>query len=368
MSSCQLLYSGLSIVDYDKVRSELEHLISLCGAEAIFVLVDEWSSVSMSIQPLLAEMIRKTLTLSNMIFIKLASLQFFTRTSVASENMQRIGLQSGIDISPLEDLDSLLTFDVDSQSVKDFLTTLLYKHMSSHSDAIQKLTVKELEDMLYTEIFDGQKVYEEVVRASEGNPRDFLSIMTQCCAATRAENGRRISQENVVKVALHHFERAKTYELRNSSDALKLFSGIFASVTETRQKLFLVSIDKAMSDRRIQELWHYRFIHMVNQSYSYLDKNMKAREYTVFSMDYGKLLSLKANERGEKFVNTMVNAAGVAAGSMAGFGARLLAESFVGEKLRKIAGKALVSSGDIETADLSNIDYLVENCVIDKLL
>ena len=107
---------------------------------------------------------------------------------------------------------------------------------------------------------------------------------------------------------------------------------------------------------------------MVNQSYSYLDKNMKAREYTVFSMDYGKLLSLKANERGEKFVNTMVNAAGVAAGSMAGFGARLLAESFVGEKLRKIAGKALVSSGDIETADLSNIDYLVENCVIDKLL
>ncbi len=63
----------------------------------------------------------------------------------------------------------------------------------------------------------------------------------------------------------------------------------------TKQKLFLISSRLALQDRRIRELWNYRFIHLVEPNYDHIAAGELLRTYSVYSMDYGRLVSLRLN-------------------------------------------------------------------------
>jgi hypothetical protein len=70
--------------------------------------------------------------------------------------------------------------DFDPQGVKDFLTLLLFRHVSVEIPVLLEYRAADFEQYLISEIFGGLDAYVELVRASEGNPRDFLSLLDQC--------------------------------------------------------------------------------------------------------------------------------------------------------------------------------------------
>ena len=100
-----LVFKGLEVIDHAAIRRALESVIENCGAQGIVVLMDEWSSIDLTIQPVLAEMLRRTLTISSKISVKVVGLKYWTQTSATISPPQRIGLQVGSDISILADVD-----------------------------------------------------------------------------------------------------------------------------------------------------------------------------------------------------------------------------------------------------------------------
>lgn len=376
----ELVYRGLAVINYESIRNGLEDIIELCGAKGIVILVDEWSSISLSIQPLLAEMIRKTLSMSEKIILKIAGLKFFTQTSSVIDPPERIGFQSGIDIFVLADLDELLNFDLNNDAVKDFLTLVAYKHIGQDLPAIEKTSLNDFEDYICNELFENEFAYYEVVRSSEGNPRDFLTILSTCAAVAKNDIESKITINQAINTASRHFTQNKAPEILANPNANHLYQNIYKNVVKNRQKLFLISKDKAERDKRLQELWHYRFIHLVSTNYQLVDEEGIPNEYFVYSIDYGKLLALRVHSRGEKIlddidfltgqimeIKNVFRPSGIEDHFVKGIRTAIKHESLRGP-LRKITGSKFVKDLGADVADLADFEYLEENCIYDNLL
>lgn len=380
----ELIYRGLAIIKYEAIREELENLIQACGANAIIILVDEWNSIDLSVQPVLAEMIRKTIGRSNKIFLKIATLRYYTRTSMplSEEARQRIGWQPGIDITQLVDLDHLLGYDAYKQGVKDFLTFVAYQHTCLELPVLKDYTVKEFEDYLCNELFESHAVYSEVVRSSEGNPRDFLIILSSCCNIAKLSE-QKIALDQVMRSVLEYFNGNKQPYIGDIPGGQDLYKKIFDEAVRNNSKLFLFSRQKAESNKKLQELWHFRAIHLINQNLTVVDENNMPHEYMVYSMDYGKLLSLKVDARGEEIVNKMLEKVEMlpeVLGGASSFGrftlSRLANSPKAGGQLvsikrtliRNIGMAEVVKAGGVEPSDISDINHLIKHCVLDRLL
>ena len=364
------LFTAHSLGTYEKIRTKLEAIIELCGAKGIVLLIDEWSSISLNIQPYFAEMIRKTIAISDKIFLKIMALKYFTKSSVLIDPPQRIGFQQGIDISLLADLDQLLNFDSAAQNVKDFLVLIAYKHAIAEKPNLASIKPHEFEKFLCELIFDGPKPLLEIVRASEGNPRDFLAILISCGAVAQSIK-KPITEKQIISIAGRHFLTNKAPEIKNHPAANRLFDKIFKQVIKTQNKLFFVSTIKAEMDERIQELWHYRFIHLRDSNFLHINEDGLPQDYSIFSMDYGKLLSLKATKKGEDIIRVMDILLNFTVGNSLLFALDdALSEHSISKLIREplipVLGVILVSS--VEEAKIEDIEAQIETSVIDHLL
>jgi hypothetical protein len=372
VQAVEFIYEGLAVIDYEAVRKELENIIQLCGAKGIVLLVDEWSAIDLGVQPLFAEIIKKTLAQSDRIHLKIVALKYFTRTSAVVNAPQRIGFQPGIDISPVADLDSLLCFDTDGQAVKDFLTVIAYKHCAAISEQVAKTNLKDFELAMCRELFEGPEAYLEIVRASEGNPRDFLSLLASCCAV-RLTHNKAVGQRDAVKAAINYFISAKEPTIKSNPKAVVFYKKLFEEVVKNKQKLFLLTTEKAEANASILELLAFRCIHMVNPKYTALEEGGLPHEYTLFSMDYGKLASLKVQRAGENLVRAMSQAASILGTIMGtpsfltGYISKTFETLDVGSGLINVAGAQIVSKEGVEAGNIDP-EILVSKCVYDSLL
>ena len=220
-----------------------------------------------------------------------------------------------------------------------------------------------------------------MIRSSEGNPRDFLNILASCCTFAKLSGSKKISLEQVTRVASEYFTSNKFPEIVNIHDGDNFYQRIFNKVVQNCSKLFLFSRQKAESSETVKELWHYRFIHIVNPSFAVIDENGIPHEYVLYSMDYGKLLSLKVNKNGEMFVDYMREypkqlKEEIYSTTFRPVLSKLVKSPLVGGKLKEIEiklkkdiGTDLVAKrGGVEFADPRDIDYLTKKCVLDSLL
>jgi hypothetical protein len=272
-------------------------------------------------------------------------------------------------------LDELLSYARDWEGVKNFLTMVAYRHARKALPKLeQDFDVKEFEDYLCSEIFTDARAYFEVVRASEGNPRDFLKILALCCGnLITPGKQRKADSARSISIAANYFADTKAEPLENDPQIMSLYERIFKRVVRTKCKAFLTS-KEFERDPRMLELWHYRFIHVVNSAFATLDENENAQTYTVYSIDYGKLLTLKIDEQGDTLVNKAVEffeaMATLNNRILGGIGNRLadaLQNETTRDPLRKIAGTFSVSLTGVEKEKL-NSTFLTKNCVIDDLL
>lgn len=308
----ELVIKGMHSIDIENIVAEIENILEVLESKSMMVMIDEWSQIALPLQPLLAEMFRKSLCTSNKISLKFAGLKYVTKFSTNVDNIpQRIGLQAGIDITELADLNRIFTYDIDHGAVKVYLTLIMLHHLIEEifyklKEAKPEIShLRMLNKDLYTfvvkSIFENEKTYDYIIKASEGNPRDFLSILSECCNSTGPSN-LPIKPDTAIYSSINYFSTMKSENI-DDKNILDVFNKIFIHCVKNESKLFLFSQEYCCNVNEICTLFHYRFIHLIEKDIPIIQDNEDIKHFCIYSIDFGKILSLVKTPEGEEKAN-----------------------------------------------------------------
>ncbi|MCR5857917.1 hypothetical protein [Mesorhizobium sp. J428] len=315
----ELVIKASHFIDFAEIREGLDELVEALQVEQIVILIDEWSQIDTSVQPIFSELLRRTIGTSNRISCKIAALKFLTQFT-ATVKSRRIGLQPGIDITELADLNHIFTFDLDRRAVRHFLLYILIKHLLEEY-ALSKYdydfyydkkivigNVTRIFERLFTHIFESADAFDYFVRASEGNPRDFLAMVAECCATHGAAH-LPITLRAVQASVISYFTTTKIANFPDASiSSLKLFDSIFMKCLSNKSKIFSVSKDIDAASDALKDLWAQRIIHLIDNNYEYFDVDgLKVRSFAIYAVDYGKILGLRSDKKGGEALDGIVN-------------------------------------------------------------
>ena len=202
-------------VNYNAIFHVLSDILSILGVK-LWVLIDEFSELSPDLQILLADMIKHVFCPDKNIIVKIASIE--TRTCLIKRNaMNYEGLEVGADIFS-ENLDDIMVFGNNEMKALDFFRNLLFNHINYALDDLDKL--KDTNAMVRT-LFTQENVFNELVYAAEGVPRDAISIL---CEAIHANFCERITMPGIRNAARNWYERDKFNSVSQYPDASALLN------------------------------------------------------------------------------------------------------------------------------------------------
>lgn len=249
----------------------------------LWILLDEWSSLPEQIQPYLADFIRRAILPIQNVTVYIAAIEYRSSFRIDAVD-ERIGLELGSDISADINLDDYFIYDFSSDASIQFFSKLLYKHLVAL--ASDNGLVEENEQIVITNVFSQSRVFDELVRASEGVARDFINILQ--LAAMRTDNNK-ITMKEVNAAAKDWFERDKQRNLDTRENAQELLQWIRDEVIRGKKaRAFLLNV--SISHPLIEFLFDERILHIAKRSYSAQDD--PGVRYRVWKIDYGCYVDL----------------------------------------------------------------------------
>lgn len=270
-------------VDFGSIQSALAGLIAVLGVNRLWLLIDEWSEVPLSLQPYLADLMRRTILPVDRCILKVAAIEHRSNFSLRYKKGEYIGLELGADISANLNLDDFLVFDADENRSVQFFKNLIFKHYSNSSQASKEITSA---DNMIQAVFTQKNVFAEFVRAIEGVPRDALSLAAT--VATKAF-GSKISMNDVHTGARDWYQRDKASVLRGNphlEDIMALIRDDVIGKRKARAFLFPNNIKSNV----IEELFDARLLHILKKNIS--SKEEPGMRYDAFKIDYGCYVDL----------------------------------------------------------------------------
>ena len=125
--------------------------------------------------------------------------------------------------------------------------------------------------------------FQELVRASEGVPRDLIFIFTKSFFAAQRKQAEKIEKDFVLQEARQWFEQDKYQNLdgglRRGLDAL-----IKHVILKGRSRTFLVRSEDE-KHALLQRLLDARVLHLLRRGY--VESDSTGDRYSVFNFDYG---------------------------------------------------------------------------------
>ncbi len=297
-------------VHFTTVNSIFTRLKSLLGEKEIWILIDEWAEVPIDLQPFLADLLRRTIFSIRGVTVKIAAIEKRTNFKISIDS-NYIGIETGADMSSSLNLDEFMVFDNDPNKSKEFYQQLLYKHVNHFlSEEGKGIANKEL----FTNAAFSQVIaLEELVRASEGVPRDAINILIH--SAIKADN-EKISIPNIRVAAKNWYNTDKEKAITSRQEAKFLLRWIIEEVIgKLNSRAFLLSSE--VDAESIEYLFDNRIIHLIKQNISAKDR--PGERFNVFSIDYGTYVQLintsqepkglfqAETENGEEFINVPLN-------------------------------------------------------------
>lgn len=253
----------------------------------IWLLLDEWSELPMDLQPYLADLLKRTLFSISNIIVKIAAIEQRTnfKISESDELNNYIGIEVGSDTDMSVNLDEYLVFDNNSEKSQSFFKEMLYRHLAAKIKESKSSITLYLSNYLNI-VFTQQNAFAELVRASEGVPRDFINIIS--LAAQKAD-ARNISVEDIRLSAKRWYIQAKERVVNSKRDAEILLRYIIEEVIGNRHaRAFLLRSDT--NDPLINYLFDERVLHIVKENVSANDQ--PGVRFKVYSIDYGCYIDL----------------------------------------------------------------------------
>jgi hypothetical protein len=273
-------------LNFADIARALREVAGSIRTKRVWLLLDEWSSVPLDVQPLLGEFLVRCVFPVQKITVKIGAIEQQTnfRTQLGGA---MIGIELGADIAANIDLDELMVYEQNEDRSSTFFRGLLFKHLTSGLDEPVLIPGLRQEDDLIRVGFTEKRAFEELVRAAEGVPRDAINIAAK--AAFRAGSSK-IAVNDVRASARTWFQADKEAAVRSRDEAQRLLNWIIDKVIkQKRARGFLVN-QKSAGASLLLALFDARVLHLVRRGYSAQDE--PGERYDVWVIDYGAYVDL----------------------------------------------------------------------------
>lgn len=276
--------------NYRQITESLRSIIANLGVERLFIIMDEWAQIPTSVQPYVAEYIKRAIMTIPEVCIKLLALNYQCQLSKQS-NEGIIGIQRGADIPDVLDFDSYLIYDENPDLVTGFFSEVLYNHLAVELLWDLKVTREEKAKRI-VDIFTQQKSFTELVRAAEGNCRDFLCIFTSAFWGYRQQvASKTITIPHIRDAASDWYDNEKYVNIRGETAPEKTLTFIMNRIIKGyKSRTFMVEASKAQSSV-LTRLLNERMLHKLPGFYSH--KDLPGERYELFNIDYGAYVRFK---------------------------------------------------------------------------
>jgi hypothetical protein len=222
---------------------------------------------------------------------KIAAIEQRSQFVVPSSQGNYLGIEMGADAAADINLDDFMVFDNDARRARAFYRSLLHKHVVA-TDVIEQSTLSlDSETVFVRHAFTQINTFDELVRASEGVPRDAINIVIQAAQYAGAEP---ITMEHIRRAAHAWYQRDKEAAVRANERATELLHWIISEVIgERRARAFLIRSDSR--DPLFEALFDARLLHILKRNISTQDE--PGIRYNVFKLDYGCYVDLMRTTR-----------------------------------------------------------------------
>lgn len=277
---------------FPAISTPLRKVLEGCNSH-LYVLIDEWSSIPLDVQPYLAEFLKRTLLPLGRVTVKIASLEYRSDFSITTKNGV-IGFEMGADISAFLDIDDYYVYDRNPEAITDSFADMLVKHMANELPvgflpSLGVDTGKDLASKLFTE----RKVFQELVRASEGVARDLINIFSKAYFVAHRKGRDKIERNAVLEAARQWFEQDKERNL--DEDLRAVLRRITDEVIGNRKARSFLLPRELSAHPLIQRLFDLRVLHLVQRGYA--DKDRPGVRYNIYTLDYGTYVDLMNTSR-----------------------------------------------------------------------
>jgi hypothetical protein len=274
-------------VHFGSVGKALGELAKALSPARVLLVLDEWSTIPLELQPYLADLIRRAVFPITGITVKIAAIEQRSNFKIGSHG-DYTGIEIGADASADVDLDDYMVFDNNADRALEFFQELLFKHYASETGT---RPVFQDSEGLIRAAFTQRNAFEDFVRAAEGVPRDAFNVLS--IAAQRSLNDQ-ISIPTIRVAARTWFQRDKEGAVRSNAEAEELLHWIIDEViAHRRARAFLLRSNTR--NPLIDALFDARLLHVIKRSISGHDE--PGARYDVYKLDYGCYVDLLATTK-----------------------------------------------------------------------
>jgi hypothetical protein len=249
----------------------------------LWLLLDEWSSVPLDLQPFLADLLRRSVLPVRGITVKIAAIEHRARFFVPA-NGDYVGIEVGSDAATTVSLDDALVFDQSRERAQAFFLQLFHHHVRPILATMPRTAIPDAGEFAKEAFQEG--AFAELVRAAEGVPRDAINIAA--LAAQHAHTGK-IGRSHVRRAARDWYLRDKKVAVSRHAEADRLLARLIDEVVgRRRSRTFL--LPAAGRPPAIDALCDARLLHVLRRGL--VDPRHPGHPYDGFAIDYGCYVSL----------------------------------------------------------------------------
>lgn len=247
----------------------------------LWILLDEWSSLPLDLQPILADMLKRVLFACPGVTVKIGAIErrstFVQRTSPS----RYLGIELGSDTGATLNLDEHLVCADDHEAVVRFYERVIQKHIvttAEEAGAAWPLTIAELKRAM----FEGD-AFSWLVRAAEGVPRDAINILG---LAAGYAGRRKIEPRDVQRAARTYYLQDKEKGIIGNAEAGRVWDTLQAEVVfQKRSRTFLLQRTRGQMSTAMLDLHDARLIHLLRPGLTAASR--PGLIYDGYAVDYG---------------------------------------------------------------------------------
>lgn len=267
-------------VDIIKARQVILNIIDELNIDTLHILIDEWMELDKrtpsGIQPIFAQLLKKTFFNTNKISVKIASIWHQTTLYDKDHMSKSKGIELKHDILRAVDLDT--AFLLSEDEVCDFCKELLFKRivylfekieLQSDTGHISQLINEEeiIDDIFITELFDNALNFKSLITSSHGIPRDLMNLFHKCSLRIKRNfESYCICHSIIFKETKIAYNTDKRKSIRPGSNAQKLLIIINKHMESTGSRIFIVKSEFISTSDALQKLVDEELIHQLPSS------------------------------------------------------------------------------------------------------
>jgi len=277
-------------IHFGSVGSSLRALSTALGQRHVWLLLDEWSTIPLELQPILADLLRRTLFAVQGFTVKIAAIEHRSRFRQPRPDGDYLGIEVGADASANVDLDDFMVFGNNADQAQVFFQHLLFRHARAGHDPSKEVASSLVnEDAFISAAFTQQGTFDELVRAAEGVPRDAINVVA---LAAQLAGSDLISINHIRDAARRWYQRDKEAALVSNTETEQLLHWIVDRVIgDKRTKGFLLD-PAGIHDENVRALYDSRVLHLIRRGIS--SRDFPGVRFNAYSLDYGCYVHLTA--------------------------------------------------------------------------